>query len=93
METTKLIPVAEWKWNLYKAVYTSDEEGTRIICEKWFVETDTHIEGSIEEHCPRPCWWTWKRIKENVPPLKPIGNLYGVAVHGSSVVDPKNYGL
>lgn len=95
METAELVPVSKWVWNLYKAVYTRDQAGKHIICEKWFVETATHIEYQVEEYCPRTgeCWWTWTRVKENVPAREPIGNLYGIPLFSSTPVDPKEYGL
>jgi len=92
-DTVELVPVKDWVWNLYKVVYTRDQDGRHEIATKWFVSTETHLEGDADRYCPKvECWYTWECIEEGVQAPRPIGTLYGQKMYSDGPVDPAEYG-
>lgn len=83
---TRLIPVNQWVWWLWKVTYHKTEDGPALLT-KYLVATDTHVEGEICE------WGTWpgdgynhakwEQVGDDPVPASnvQIGSLYGRAIY------------
>lgn len=77
---TKLIPVSEWRWHLFKVSYhVKDGEPAELV--KYIVTTDTHIEGEIFDGAtwPSPSYdfARWEPAATDVARPRQVGTIYG----------------
>lgn len=88
MHTTKLIPVDQWTYDLYKVEYWTEnaaDGGCKIKTIHLTASCDNHLQGDIDRHTPNGCGLiSWDRVKENVGHPRVVGNLYGHPVHETS---------
>lgn len=85
---TRLIPVAEWVWILFKVQYhVSEDSPAEERYDQYIVSTDTHIQGEVCEGdmwpSPHLKWASWEPLFENVRPSHKIGSMYGMPIYES----------
>lgn len=83
MQTTKLIPVSQWVYNLYKVTYFSEGAVTRHFKTIHLAaSSEAHLQSDAEEYAPRDeCQYSWELVKENVGHPRVIGAIRGLTVH------------
>jgi hypothetical protein len=94
---TKLVPVSEWIYNLYRVKFWSGdpEHGGQLLFTKHFASSNrSHLTSSVNDVAPKHCqWYGWEVVKENVGHPQTIGYLYGMPVvetaliHGTRLAD------
>lgn len=64
---TKLIPVSEWVWWLYRITYHGSDGDTRV---RFLVSTDTHLDSEVQDRWPSDhlSSYTWDIMARAKPP-------------------------
>lgn len=70
-ESFKLVPVSEWKYNIYKVTYTRNN---KVIKSGYLVSTEAHIECEVDLYFPcDDCEAEWEFVEETFSYLKGRG--------------------
>jgi hypothetical protein len=87
MQTAKLIPVAQWIYDLYKVTYWSDDPdkgGRAIKVIHLTASCENHLESDANANCPGPYWMSWEIVKHNVGQPRVIGSIHGLPLYEDS---------
>lgn len=64
---TKLVPVSEWVWWLYRVSYRDDYGNVKNF---FMVSTDTHLDSEVQDRWPNDTWssYTWDIMARTTAP-------------------------
>jgi len=83
---TRLIPVSEWQWDLWKVTYHTTPEGpAEPGYDRYLVSTDTHVQGEVCEGdrwpSPHLNYARWEPVAEKVRAPRAVGSYYGQTLY------------
>ena len=86
--TTQLIPVSQWVYDLFKVTYWSvepEKDGYQMKTIHLAVASENHLKADADENIPEACtFMTWERVKENVGHPRIVGSIYGQPIYEDS---------
>jgi hypothetical protein len=66
-QTTELVPVSQWVYDLYEVKYWTREGGTLQRMQHYAASSEGHMWSNANEYLPGSCEFiSWKIVRENV---------------------------